>query len=155
VAKEFRGESLAEEMLAAVGSAPSAPRVLLARAAKARDVIPEALRAAGCSVDVVAAYETHAPPGETVETLAREIEQGGLDAATFTSSSTVENFCDLLGPRSIGLLSRLRVAVIGPVTSETARARGVRVDVTANEYTVPGLVRALAQSYLGDAPTFR
>ena len=105
------------------------------------------LRAAGCRVDVVAAYETHPPPRETVETLAREIEQGRLDVATFTSSSTVENFCDLLGPRAVELLKRVRVATIGPVTTESARIRGVRVDVTAREYTVPGLVQALAESY--------
>jgi uroporphyrinogen III methyltransferase/synthase len=147
VAKEFRGESLAEQMLAAFRDAPAPPRVLVARAAKAREVLPEALRGAGCAVDVVAAYETKAPPRETVDALAREIEQGWLDAATFTSSSTIDNFCDLLGPRSVELLSRVRVAVIGPVTRDTALTRGVRVDVVAQEYTVPGLVQALAESY--------
>jgi uroporphyrinogen III methyltransferase / synthase len=147
VAKEFVGESLARDVLAAVATAAIPPRILLARAAKARDVVPEVLRAAGCRVDVVAAYETHPPPRETVETLAREIEQGRLDVATFTSSSTVENFCDLLGPRAVELLKRVRVATIGPVTTESARIRGVRVDVTAREYTVPGLVQALAESY--------
>jgi uroporphyrinogen III methyltransferase/synthase len=147
VAKEFVGESLAREMLGALRRDPVSPRVLLARAAKARDVVPEALRAAGCRVDVVAVYETHVPPQETVESLARELEQGRIDVATFTSSSTVENFCDLLGPRAVALLKRVRVATIGPVTSETARIRGLRVDVVAKEYTVPGLVEALAESY--------
>jgi uroporphyrinogen III methyltransferase / synthase len=149
VAKEFVGESLAREMLGALRSAPAAApwRVLLARAAKARDVVPETLRAAGCQVDVVAVYETHAPPRETVETLARELEHGGIDVATFTSSSTVENFCDLLGPRAVELLKHVRVATIGPVTTETARVRGLRVDVVAREYTVSGLVQALVESY--------
>lgn len=74
---------------------------------------------------------------------------------TFTSGSTVENLCDLLeageaGPDSQSAADRLcavRVASIGPVTTEIARARGLRVDVTASESTVPGLVAALAQSY--------
>jgi len=147
MAKEFRGEGLAEAMLAAIASGPPSPRVLLARAARARDVLPEALRAAGCRVDVVAVYETHPPSGETVDALARALHGGSLDAATFTSSSTVDNFCDLLGERAPELLRRVRVASIGPVTTDAARARGVRIDVTAHEYTVSGLVQALAESY--------
>jgi uroporphyrinogen-III synthase len=72
-----------------------------------------------------------------------------VDAATFTSSSTVDHLCDLLGPRAPALLSRPYVGCIGPVTAETAKARGLRVDVVASEYTVPGLVRALAESLPG------
>ena len=193
VAKEFRGEGLAEAMLAAMGSggaeARSArqdgPAVLLARAAKARDVLPETLRAAGCRVDVVAAYETHPPPPATVQALAEALASGAIDAVTFTSSSTVDNFCDLLDPprrpREAGeggdagdatdptdptdatdatdanrgaaaptaaeRLRRVRVASIGPITTDSARARGIRVDVTAREYTVFWLVQALAESY--------
>jgi uroporphyrinogen III methyltransferase/synthase len=147
VAKEFRGEALGEEMLAAIRSGGASPRVLLARAARARDALPEALRAAGCAVDVVAAYETHAPPPETVQGLAHELAVGRIDIVTFTSSSTVDNLCDLLGSQAVELIGRARVGSIGPVTTETARARGVRVDVTARQYTVPGLVQALAESY--------
>ncbi len=147
VAKEFRGEGLADAMLEAIRAIPAPPRVLLARAARARDVLPEALRAAGCRVDVVAAYETRAPSSETVEALSAELEAGTLDAVTFTSSSTVDHLCDLLGPAAAEWLRRVRVASIGPITTETARARGVRVDLTASVYTVSGLVRALADSY--------
>jgi uroporphyrinogen III methyltransferase/synthase len=147
VAREFRGEGLASDMLDAIRSGASAPRVLLARAARARDVLPEALRAAGCHVDVVPAYETHPPGAETVEALTRELGSGRIDAVLFTSSSTVDNFCDLVGQEAPSLLAALRVASIGPVTSQTAQARGVRVDVTAREYTVVGLVDALAESY--------
>lgn len=158
VAREFRGEGLAEEMLAAIrgaGAGAGGVRVLLARAARARDALPDALRAAGCEVDVVPAYETHPAPRDAVDGLARELEAGRVDAVTFTSSSTVEHLCDALGlgvglgvgAAAAPLLSRVRVASIGPVTSETARARGLRVDVQATEYTVPGLIRALADSY--------
>ena len=149
VAKEFRGEGLVAEMLRSqIGQRHE--RVLLARAARARDLLPDSLRAAGCEVDVVAAYETHAPPPATVDGLARDLEAGRVDAVTFTSSSTVDHLCDLLGASAVALLARVpRVACIGPVTAETARARGLRVDVVADEYTVPGLVRALAGALRG------
>jgi uroporphyrinogen III methyltransferase/synthase len=89
VAKEFRGEGLAKEMLAAMSKTPG--RVLLPRAAKAREVLPETLRAAGWTVDVVAAYETRPPAPEAVADLVARLEAGTLDAVTFTSSSTVDN----------------------------------------------------------------
>lgn len=147
VATEFRGEFLAEGMLAAIRSGGPSPRVLIARAAKARDVLPDTLRAAGCGVDVVPVYETRPPAPSVVEALTRELEGGRLDAVTFTSSSTVDNLCDLLGARAAPLLANVRVASIGPVTTSTAAGRGIRVDVTAREYTVPGLVDALLTSY--------
>lgn len=145
VAEEFRGEGLAAAMLEAMKTRPA--RVLLARAARARDVLPDALRAAGHQVDVVAAYETRPAPREALDAVARELEDGRIDAVTFTSSSTVDHLCDALGHAAAALLARARVASIGPVTSDTARARGLRVDVEAAKYTVPGLVRALADSY--------
>lgn len=150
VAAEFRGEGLARDLLAVLNE-DRFTSVLLARAARARDVLPEALREAGHRVDVVPAYETHPPPHENVEALARELDLGRIDAVTFTSSSTVENLCDLLGSAVIELLRNTRVASIGPITTAAAEARGVRVDVTARTYTVPGLVEALAESFGGRA----
>jgi uroporphyrinogen III methyltransferase/synthase len=146
VAEESRGEGLAEAMKTAMKD-PRGVRVLLPRAARAREVLPAVLRAAGCTVDVVAAYETRPATGAAVTALAAELEAGRLDAVTFTSGSTVDNLCDALGPRAAVLLGRVRVASIGPVTSEAVRARGLRVDVEAAETTVPGLIRALADSY--------
>ena len=122
-------------------------RALLARAAVARDVLPETLRAAGWQVDVVAAYETRPTSNDVVERLTRELAAGRIDAVTFTSSSTVDNLCDRLGPDAGKRLARARIASIGPVTTATAVARGLRVDVTARQYTVPGLIEALAESY--------
>jgi uroporphyrinogen III methyltransferase/synthase len=146
VAREFRGEGLAAAILDEAFARPSS-RVLLARAAKARDALPDALRAAGHRVDVVAAYETRPASGDAAEALAAELGAGRVDAVTFTSSSTVENLCDLLGPRAPALLALARVASIGPITTETAASRGVRVDVTAESFTTAGLVEALAKSY--------
>jgi uroporphyrinogen III methyltransferase/synthase len=155
VAKEFRGELLAEGMLAALRAegkahpgerSGAANRVLIARAARARDVLPEALRAAGCAVDVVAAYETHAPPRYVADGLASDLREGRIDAVMFTSSSTVDNLCDLLGPSAPALLSSPLVASIGPITTATAEVRGLRVDVTARIFTVAGLVESLVDS---------
>jgi uroporphyrinogen III methyltransferase / synthase len=146
VAKEFRGEGLASEMIEALersGGHPRSRHVLLARAARARDALPQALQGAGCTVDVVAAYETRPPPAEALASLLRELDARRVDVVTFTSSSTVDHLCDWLGVRAVELLAPARVACIGPVTAETARHRGLRVDVVAPEYTVPGLVRAL------------
>jgi uroporphyrinogen III methyltransferase / synthase len=143
VAEESRGEGLAAAMLAANATG----RVLLPRAARGRDALPDALRAAGCTVDVVTAYETRPATGAAMEALAGELAAGRLDAITFTSGSTVDNLCDAMAPRAAALLGRARLASIGPVTSAAIRARGLRVDVEAEETTVPGLIRALAESY--------
>ncbi|HEY3818059.1 MAG TPA: uroporphyrinogen-III synthase [Polyangiaceae bacterium] len=154
VAEESRGEGLARAMLAAMGlhegaseEARGGRRVLLARAARAREALPDALRAAGCTVDVVTAYETRPATGPAVDALAAELEAGRLDAVVFTSGSTVDNLCEALGPRAVALLAGVRLASIGPVTSESLRARGLRVDVEAGETSLPGLIRALADSY--------
>jgi uroporphyrinogen III methyltransferase/synthase len=145
VATEFRGEALADAMLSTRRS--DRARVLLARAARARDVLPDTLREAGWEVDVVAAYETRPTSDEVVDRLTRDLADGRIDVVTFTSSSTVESLCDRLGPEAVKLLAGSRIASIGPVTTVTAQGRGLRVDVTARQYTVPGLVEALVESY--------
>ena len=141
VPEVHKGEGLAEELLAAIGT--GRPRVLLARAEVARDVVPDALRAAGCEVDVVPVYKTHAPPRPFLDALAALLEGGEIDVVTFTSSSTVEHLCDALEGRAPKLLLNTCVASIGPITTETARKKGLRVDVTASEHTIPGLVSAI------------
>ena len=113
-------------------------RVLLARAEQGRDVLPDGLSARGYVVDVLPVYRTRrAHPRPDV--VAR-VADGRVDAIMFTSSSTVTNLCDALGtlpsPQPL-------VVTIGPVTSETARARGLRVDAEADPHTVDGLVDAL------------
>lgn len=144
VPSRFVGESLAEELVGALG--PARPRVLLARALVARDVVPDALRAAGCEVDVVAAYETRPAAPSDVTALVQALEAGAIWAVTFTSPSTVESVCAALGPSAPALLSGAKVASIGPVTTERARALGLRVDVEATEHSQVGLVRALEEA---------
>jgi uroporphyrinogen III methyltransferase/synthase len=114
--------------------------VLLARAEQGRDVLPDGLGERGYAVDVLAVYRTvQAEPDAGA--LAR-VRDGGVDAITFTSSSTVTNLCDLLGTVPD---PQPTVVSIGPVTSETARARGLRVDAEADPHTIDGLVDALLE----------
>jgi uroporphyrinogen III methyltransferase/synthase len=121
--------------------------VLLLRALVARDALPDALRAAGVEVDVVAAYETGRAPSASMQKLASDLEQGSIDAVTFTSSSTVTELCNGLGSRAAELLGKTVVAVIGPITAETARDRGLSVAVSAEPYTVAGLLDALERYF--------
>jgi len=110
--------------------------VLVARAADARDVLPDALRERRAKVDVVALYETVAeePDPEAVEAAS------SADYVTFTSSSTVRNFVAAIGG---GFPERARVVSIGPVTSEAAREAGLTVDLEAESHDLDGLVEAL------------
>jgi uroporphyrinogen III methyltransferase / synthase len=133
VAERFVAEGLIEALEDhEVGGA----RVLVARAAEARDVLPDALRERGAEVDVVAFYETvREQPGE------EEIEAAqSADYLTFTSSSTVTNLTEALGDR---FPDDARIVSIGPITSETARAAGLEVDVEAERHDVDGLLEAL------------
>jgi uroporphyrinogen III methyltransferase/synthase len=145
VARELRGEGLAEAILAdpALRGRPAPRRLLLPRALVAREVLPETLRAAGFEVDVVPVYETQKASVARRDELIALLERGAIDAVTLTSSSTADNLCDLLGERAAQLLAGTVVASIGPITGDTARARGLRVDVEAAEHTMAGLLDAL------------
>ena len=116
--------------------------VLIARAAEAREVLPDALRKRGAEVDVVTLYETIAeePEPDAVE------RAQGADFITFTSSSTVRNFIEATGN---GVPKGARVISIGPVTSEAAREAGLTVDVEAERHDINGLVEALLQAVAG------
>jgi uroporphyrinogen III methyltransferase/synthase len=130
---------VAESLLAAFPP-PDAPRarVLLARAAQARDVLPDGLGERGYTIDVLAVYRTQ-PATPDPAAIARVLA-GEVDAVTFTSSSTVDNFCAALGrapdPQPL-------VVSIGPVTSATAVGHCLRVDAEATEHTIDGLVATL------------
>jgi uroporphyrinogen III methyltransferase/synthase len=135
VPERFVAESLVEA-LAQVDVAGK--RVLLARAAEARDVIPEHLSERGAEVDVVALYETvrEEPSAEAIEAAQ------SADYVTFTSSSTVRNLTEALGER---FPDAARIASIGPVTSEAAAKAGLEVHVEAERHDVGGLVAALLE----------
>jgi uroporphyrinogen III methyltransferase/synthase len=141
-AKEFVGEGLARALLAQGAGG----RVLLPRALVARDALPETLRAGGFSVDVVPAYETR-PALTTRARLAQVVANAQADAILFTSSSTVSETLSALGDDAPALLSRITVASIGPITSQTLLDAGIQPDVTADEYTVDGLLDALERYF--------
>lgn len=136
--------SVAEALVEALAEVDVAGRpVLVARAAEARDLLPDALRERGAKVDVVALYETVAeePEPEALEA-ARE-----ADYVTFTSSSTVRNF---LAAIADGLPATARVVSIGPVTSDEARGAGLEVHVEASRHDPDGLVEALVHDATGE-----
>jgi uroporphyrinogen III methyltransferase/synthase len=128
---------LAEGLVAALSEIP-VRRALIARAAQARDVLPQSLRERGIEVDVLALYETLAEPLSERQLNALE----RADYLTFTSSSTVRFFQDAAGDR---IARRSRIVSIGPVTSETLRERGLEPDVEATRHDIDGLVEALVQ----------
>ena len=150
-------EYVAESVVSSLRRRVKGKRVLLVRAKVARDVIPRELRAAGAHVDVVEAYETVVPKSSGVRLRsALKNPTRRPHVITFTSSSTVRNFVALLGlgsraaarargqerPRHTGL-NGIHLASIGPVTSATLREMGLRVDIEARQYTIPGLVKAI------------
>ncbi|WP_437813438.1 uroporphyrinogen-III C-methyltransferase [Sorangium sp. So ce1078] len=152
IPKEFRGEELAQAILAdpalADRRAAGPPvRVLLARALVAREVLPERLRAAGCEVDVVPVYETRPASGDRREELLRALSADAIDVVLLTSSSTVDSLCDLLGEGAAARLDRVLLASIGPITTATAEKRGLRVGVTAEVSTTAGLLDALDRHF--------
>ena len=117
-------------------------RILLARAEKARDVLPRELSRLGAIVDEAFAYRT-VPETRDITGARQRLLEEGADLITFTSSSTVENFLDLKLPWRAGM----KVASIGPVTSATARERGLTVDVEAKQHDIPGLVSVIRQFF--------
>lgn len=142
--KTFRAESVVE---AFAETDIQAKKVLLPRARKARTILPEELNRMGARVDEVTVYETVLDSGGK-EMLTRMLENGEIDAVTFTSSSTVSNFMSLLDPdRASDLMNGVTVASIGPITSDTARSLGLEPAIEADPYTIPGLVDGLLAHY--------
>lgn len=143
VPNEFKAEALVE----AVGAERiGGSRVLVPRAAEAREVLPEELARRGARVDVVPAYRT-VKSASNVEEVRALLRDGRVDAVTFTSSSTVRYFLDLVGEDAPGLLHRVVVASIGPITAETAARHGLISHVVPENYTIPALVDALVRHF--------
>jgi uroporphyrinogen III methyltransferase/synthase len=139
VPSRFVAEALLDEF--PPSPAHGTGRVLLARAGVARDVLPDGLRERGWSVDVVDAYRT-VPVTPSKQLLAAAAT---ADAITFTSSSTVERYLEAGGQTAIPPV----VACIGPITADTARARGLTVDIEAQVHSIAGLVDAVV-NHFGD-----
>jgi uroporphyrinogen III methyltransferase / synthase len=141
LAKEYVAEGLLEALAAydLTGS-----RILIARAAVARDLLPTELARRGAQVDLVEAYRTVTPPDLAARAASALFRKPTW--VTFTSSSTAQNFVDAVG---VEALRGVPCASIGPITSATLRRNGIPVALEASQYTIPGLVEALLKATAG------
>jgi len=139
---EYRAEAVVEsfEKLGISGA-----KILIPRAVKAREVLPEQLRQAGAQVDVVHAYQTIRPDHDTGR-LKELLMRGSIDMVTFTSSSTVSNFVKMFradGNRLQEWMQNVAVACIGPITARTAQENGFTVSLVPLEYTIESLAEGI------------
>jgi uroporphyrinogen III methyltransferase/synthase len=138
---DYRAEGVVELLKGRV----SGKRLLYPKAALARDLIPAELTAVGAKVIAPVAYAS-APPADAAEKLQKAITEG-LDLLTFTASSTVQNFVDLVDAESLSLAKQVPVASIGPLTSATARTLGFKVVVEPENSTLATLVEAIRKYF--------
>ena len=136
--REYRAEAIVE----AIGiERIRGARILIPRAQVARETLPEMLLEAGAREVIVApVYKTVRPANAPIESVRAMAAAGAIDLIAFTSSSTVTNFCDMLGAAAA---QSLKAAAIGPITAETARSAGLQVVAQPIEYTVPALIAAI------------
>jgi uroporphyrinogen III methyltransferase / synthase len=144
VPKQFQAEGILEAL---IPETVLGKRILIPRAAKARDILPETLCQWGARVDVVEAYQTVLPQ-QDVSALCKSLREGTIDMITFTSSSTATNFAAMLRDQDLPrLLSRTVIACIGPITRKTVEDIGMRPEVVSEEFTIPGLVSAMVDYF--------
>ena len=125
-------------------------RVLLPRAAVARQILPDTLRQRGAQVDFVVAYVTGQPDEERTRPGLERLRAGEVDVLTFTSASTVENFAALAGEELVALCQGKLVVAIGPITRDACQEVGLCVDVMPQRYTLPAMVDALVAHLSGE-----
>ncbi len=141
-------EFKAEGVLAALGGVKvRGLKFLIPRAKVAREIIPDKLRELGADVTVATAYENIKPASDVVR-VRKLLEEKKIAAITFTSSSTVHNFVEILGQKEYkALLNGVAVACIGPVTAKTAEEYGMKTNIMPKDYTIPALVHELADFF--------
>lgn len=143
VPSEYRAEAV---LAGLKGKLLPGEKVLLPRADIARAILPDTLQnEMGAIVNDVVAYRTVRGGGDA--TILKELlEEGMIHYITFTSSSTVKNFVEMLDAHNLHeLLTGVKLVSIGPITSESARDLGLTIDIEATEYTIDGLVTALSK----------
>src|SRR5438105_6860364 len=141
---------IAESVVSALKDKVAGKRVLLVRAKVARDVIPQELRKFGAEVDVAEAYETVVPTNSAEKLRALLADENHRPhVITFTSSSTAANFVTLLGPgvSPKDAVQGTSLASIGPVATMTLAENGLRADIEAADYTIPGLIAAIVKYF--------
>jgi uroporphyrinogen III methyltransferase / synthase len=143
VTSEYTAEGLAKAL---EGWEMEGIHVLVPRAEVARDALPSLLAMRGAKVEILPVYQAvcPAPAGAA---LLRLFGAEGVDLVTFTSSSTVANFVRAFPEDKLpAMLGDAEIACMGPVTADTARKLGLRVDIVAREYTTHGLVQAIVEA---------
>jgi len=145
VPDEFVAEALAEALIQRSGGTLAGTRVLIPSAADAREVLAAGLRRHGATVENIPVYRT-VPVEADFGALVSDIIRRRIDAVTFTSSSTVRSFSDLVGHET-ATSGRFVTATIGPITAGTARELGLRDIIEADPHTVPGLVDSLVRRF--------
>lgn len=139
-------EYVAESLIEALSERASGQRILLARAAIARDLIPDELRATGAIVDVVDAYQ-NAIPSEAAAKL-RSALSSRIDAATFTSSSSASHLAEVARTAGVAFpFAGVKAISIGPITSATLRELGWPPDAEADPHDIPGLIHAVISRF--------
>jgi uroporphyrinogen III methyltransferase/synthase len=154
--EEFTGDGLAETL---VQTGVKGLRILIPRALKARETLPESLGSNGAEVTVAPVYQNVLPKSSAGEQLKDELRRAlqdkTLDMVTFTSSSTVKNFMTLLEVNGADevqrLMSGVAIAAIGPITAKTAAKFGLQVSVQPDEYTIPDLVDSIVEYFTSQA----
>ncbi len=146
VPADFRAEGLVAEFQA---MGPDAcRRVLLPRALEAREVLAEALSEMGCVLDVVTVYRVQAAP--PVPEVIERLRAGSIDVATFTSGAIASAFIEVVGAAGLevdSVMSDLRIASIGPVTTEALEALGYSASIEAEESTMASLAISVGQTF--------
>jgi uroporphyrinogen-III synthase len=137
---------VAESLVDSISERAIGKKILLARAAVARDVIPDALRTAGAQVDIVDAYQNKIPA--TAPEQLRQALAKGVDAATFTSSSSVTHLADAAQAGGLGFpFAGVSAASIGPVTSKSLREAGWEPAIEAAPHDIAGLIQAVVRLF--------
>lgn len=137
IPKEFRAEGIIDALKDKISAND---HILIARAEKARDVLPETLKTFGANVEVAPVYKTVTVSNENLKD---KFINNEFDIVTFTSSSTVTNLIKIIEDPK--LLENAKTACIGPVTAETLKKAGIEPNIVATEYTIQGLVKAILE----------
>jgi len=144
VPQKFQAESVVEAL---EKKGVTGKRFLLPRAEKARDVLPQEITKRGGHIEVVTVYRTGKGEGN-IQEVKELFRKKLIDVITFTSSSTVRNFVELLAEKDITkMIKDAVVASIGPITADTAASLGIRTDIMPKNYTIPGLVKAISEYF--------
>lgn len=145
----FTGEGLAESLL---DLGVEGRNILIPRAQHAREILPETLRGAGAQVTVAPVYQNCPAEGDK-ESLREKLAEGTIDMVTFTSSSTVRNFLNMLDAEDMdelkSLMNGVKIVAIGPITGKTVTDNGLKVDIQPESHTIPAMIDAIVSYYQG------